>query len=160
MRQIRSECRCETMMRILGLMLDRVNRRAWSVAALVMLALSMGGCATSIADAPLVGLPADAPARPKEPGTYPAVHDLPADRAQSAMDPTEQTKVEKELIAARDRQATVAAGTTPAATPPAAKVKQKPKQRLVSPSVRDKKDVTQPQVRTNSATSEPALRLN
>jgi hypothetical protein len=143
-------------------MLDRANRRAWTVAALVTLALSMGGCATSIADMPLVGVPADAPARPKEAGSYPAVHDLPADRAQSAMDPTEQSKVQKELMAARDRQATVAAGTNPPAAtkPPAAKMKQKPKQPLVSPSVRDKKGVIQPQVRTNSATSEPVLRLN
>jgi hypothetical protein len=124
--------------------------------ALVTLVLPVGGCATSVADMPIVGVPPGAPARPKEAGAYPAVHDIPADREQSAMDPTEQTKIAKELIAARDRQATTA--NPPA--PPAAKVKQKPRQPLVSPSVRAKKDAIQPQVRTNSAASEPTLRLN
>jgi hypothetical protein len=90
------------------------SRKAWTVTALVMLALSVGGCATSIADIPLVGLPSDAPARPKEAGAYPAIHDLPADRAQSALEPSEQVKIQKELIAARDRQAG-GTGTSPAA---------------------------------------------
>ena len=98
-------------------MSDSGNRRAWTVAALVMLALSLGGCATSIADTPLIGVPSDAPGRPKEVSAYPAVHDLPAPRDQDAMDPTEQAKVEKELMAARDHQAEVAAGTNP--PPPA-----------------------------------------
>jgi hypothetical protein len=136
-------------------MLGSANRRAWTVTALVTLALSVGGCATSIADMPLVGVPAGAPARPNEAAAYPAVHDIPAAREQSPMDPTEQSKIAKELIAARDRQATVA-GTNP----PPAKVKQKPRPPLVSPSARDKKDAIQPQVRTNSAASEPSLRLN
>jgi hypothetical protein len=144
---------------IFGLMLGSADRRAWIMAALVTLAMPVGGCASSVADLPMVGVPADAPARPKEAAAYPAVHDIPADREQSPMDPTEQTKVAKELIAARDRQATIA-GTTPPAAPPAAKVKQKPRQPLVSPSVRDKKDAIQPQVRTNSAASDPTLRLN
>jgi hypothetical protein len=81
------------------------SRKAWTVTALMMLALSVGGCATSIADMPLVGLPSDAPARPKEAGAYPAIHDLPAAREQSALEPSEQAKIQKELIAARDRQA-------------------------------------------------------
>jgi hypothetical protein len=95
-------------------MLDRANRRVSTVTALMLLALSAGGCATSIADMPLVGVPSDAPTRPNQPGSYPAVHDLPAAREQSTMDPTEQAKIEKELIAARDRQAT-AGGTNPPA---------------------------------------------
>jgi hypothetical protein len=89
-------------------MLRNGNRTAWIVTALVMLALSAGGCATSIADMPLVGVPSDAPARPKDPAAYPAVEDLPAAREDGVMDPTEQVKIAKELIAARDRQATVA----------------------------------------------------
>lgn len=100
------------------MMSDSWNRRATTVAALVMLALSLGGCASSIADSPLIGVPSDAPGRPKEVSAYPAVHDLPAPREQDAMDPTEQAKVEKELMAARDHQADVAAGKTP---PPAGK---------------------------------------
>jgi hypothetical protein len=98
-----------------GLMSDSGNRRAWTAAALVMSALALGGCATSIADIPVIGVPADAPGRPKEVSAYPAVHDLPAPREQDAMDPTEQAKIEKELVAARDRQAEVAADKPPPA---------------------------------------------
>ena len=36
---------------------------AWG--ALLISALALGGCSTSIADLPLVGTPTDAPARPK-----------------------------------------------------------------------------------------------
>src|SRR3979490_3140181 len=44
--------------------------RALAVAALLLSVLALGGCATSIADLPLVGTPADAPARPKEAGGH------------------------------------------------------------------------------------------
>src|SRR3954451_17599150 len=88
--------------------------------ALLLLALPVGGCATSIADLPLIGTPADAPARPKEAGSYPAVHDLPQDRPENAMDAAERTKVQNELIAARNRQAAASAAQN-AATNPAAK---------------------------------------
>ena len=96
-------------------MSDGGNRRAWAVAALLMAAPALGGCATSIADIPVIGVPSDAPARPKEVSAYPAVHDLPAPREQDAMDPAEQAKIEKELVAARDRQAEVAADKPPPA---------------------------------------------
>ena len=84
----------------------------WSMAALFVSALAVGGCSTSIADLPGVGLPADAPQRPKEAGGYLPVHDLPPDRGEAAMNPNEQAKIEAELIAARDRQAASSA-TTP-----------------------------------------------
>ena len=73
--------------------------------ALLAAALALGGCSTSIADLPGVGVPTDAPARPKEAGAYLPVHDLPPDRDEAAMKPAEQKKIEAELIAARDRQA-------------------------------------------------------
>ena len=93
------------------------------VAGVLLLALPIGGCATSIADLPLIGTPADAPARPKEVGAYPAVHDLPQDRPEAAMDTAERNKVSNELIAARNQQAaTVAAEAAAAAAKnPAAK---------------------------------------
>lgn len=72
-------------------------------------ALALGGCATSIADLPLVGTPADAPARPKEAGVYLPVHDLPPDRDEAALAPAEQARALRELAAARDRQASSAA---------------------------------------------------
>jgi hypothetical protein len=88
---------------------DRQNR-AWVLGALLLSALALGGCSSSIADLPLVGTPADAPVRPKEAGAYLPVHDLPPDRDEAALPPAEQAKIEKELIAARDRQASTTAG--------------------------------------------------
>jgi hypothetical protein len=85
------------------------KRRTLVLGALLVSALALGGCSSSIADLPLVGTPADAPARPKEAGAYLPVHDLPPDREQAAMAPAERAKVEAELVAARDRQASVAA---------------------------------------------------
>ena len=78
-------------------------------AALLASALALGGCSTSIADLPLVGTPADAPERPKEPGGYLPVHDLPPDRAEPELPPAERAKIQAELLAARDRQASAAA---------------------------------------------------
>jgi hypothetical protein len=88
-------------------------------AGALLLALAVGGCATSIAELPLVGVPADAPARPKEVGAYPAVHDLPQDRPEAAMDTAERNKVASELIAARDRQAATGAAQNPTPNPAA-----------------------------------------
>ena len=93
-----------------------VDRKPSAIVVGVLLsALTLGGCATSIADLPLVGTPADAPARPKEAGSYLPVHDLPPDRDEAAMAPAEQAKIQRELLAARDRQASTAAGKNPAA---------------------------------------------
>jgi hypothetical protein len=89
--------------------------RALAVAALLLSALALGGCATSIAELPLVGTPADAPARPKEAGGYLPVHDMPPNRDQAAMAPAEQAKIQAELAAARDCQAAAAAASNAAA---------------------------------------------
>lgn len=85
----------------------RINRmiRLVAAGALAASTLSLGGCSTSVADLPGIGLPADAPARPKEAGGYLPVHDMPPDRDEAAMKPAEQAKIQAELIAARDRQA-------------------------------------------------------
>jgi hypothetical protein len=82
---------------------------ALAVGLLLLSGLALGGCATSIADMPIVGTPADAPARPKEAGGYLPVHDLPPDREEAEMTPAEQAKALKDLAAARDHQASVAA---------------------------------------------------
>jgi hypothetical protein len=89
------------------------HRKAFALGALFVAALALAGCSTTIADMPGVGPPADAPARPQEAGAYPPVNDLPPDRDQAVLDPTQRDKIEKELIAARDRQAS----TSPSATP-------------------------------------------
>jgi hypothetical protein len=75
------------------------------MAALFASALAIGGCSTQIADMPGVGVPTDAPQRPKEAGAYLPVHDLPPDREEAAMKPAELAKIQAELVAARDRQA-------------------------------------------------------
>src|SRR6202163_3607241 len=95
--------------------LNRKKREPALGALLLSSALALGGCATSIADLPLVGTPADAPARPKEAGAYLPVHDLPPVREEAALPPAEQAKVLKELSAARDRQASAKAAKNPAA---------------------------------------------
>ena len=79
--------------------------------------LALGGCSTQIADMPAVGLPADAPERPKEAGGYLPVHDLPPDRDRQAMKPAERAKIEAELTAARDRQASTTAAPPRASGP-------------------------------------------
>jgi hypothetical protein len=85
------------------------------MSALLLSSVALGACSTSIADLPLVGTPADAPARPKEVGAYLPVHDLPPGRDEAAMAPAEQARVQNELLAARDRQASTAAAQNPAA---------------------------------------------
>ena len=90
------------------MLVDR-KKRTLALGALLVSALALGGCSVSIADLPLVGTPADAPERPKEAGAYLPVHDLPPDREEAAMAPAERAKVQSELIAARDRQASAAA---------------------------------------------------
>jgi hypothetical protein len=93
-----------------------VDRKRTALAgAALLLALALGGCSSPIADMPLLGTPADAPARPKEAGTYLPVHDIPPDREEAALPPAERAKIEAELAAARDRQASAAAAQNSAA---------------------------------------------
>lgn len=99
---------------------SRQNRLSVWV-ALLLAALTVGGCSSTIADLPLAGAPADAPARPKEAGAYLPVHDLPPDRDEAVIPPKERAKIESELIAARDRQAINAQGSTGNAQNSAAK---------------------------------------
>jgi hypothetical protein len=91
------------------------KNRALALGALLASALALGGCSISIADLPLVGTPADAPERPKETGAYLPVHDLPPDRAEPELAPAERARIQAELIAARDRQASAAAAKDAAA---------------------------------------------
>ena len=81
-----------------------VKRFIWAALGLAAL---LAGCAPG----PIIdrlpgelGLPTGAPARPETPYEYPAVHDMPPDRASSPMTEEEQVRLEKELINVRDRQ--------------------------------------------------------
>jgi hypothetical protein len=93
----------------------RVDRKAGALAvtALLFSALALGGCATSIADLPLVGTPADAPEPPKEASSYLPVNDLPPARDETVITAAERAKLLKELAAARDRQESTVAVQNP-----------------------------------------------
>jgi hypothetical protein len=90
-----------------------------SGAALLLLALSAGGCSMPMGDLPL----ADANAHTKDANGYIPVHDMPTDRAEPTMDAAQRAKLQAELLAARDRQASAAAASEAAAASqnPAAK---------------------------------------
>jgi hypothetical protein len=80
---------------------------AWAGAVLLLAALVLGGCSTSIADIPLGSASSDT--RAKDTGAYLPVNELPPARDEAAMEPAERAKVQKELVAARDRQASAVA---------------------------------------------------
>jgi len=71
--------------------------------ALLLSSLSLGGCATSTAGSSPMDARAEAPAPPKA-SAYLPVEDLPPKREKPAMTAEERSKLQKELIAARDRQ--------------------------------------------------------
>ena len=70
----------------------------------LLMSLSLGGCATSTAGSSLMDARAEEPGHPKTTG-YPAVHDVPPRPEKPAMTADEQSKLKKDLTAARDRQA-------------------------------------------------------
>ena len=72
----------------------------------LLLSLSLGGCATSTAGSSLMDARAEAPAA--KTSAYLPVEDLPPKRDMPAMTSDERLKLQKELIAARDRQLAVA----------------------------------------------------
>jgi hypothetical protein len=84
-------------------MSERPVRGALAGAALLLAALALGGCSTSISEIPIGSTASDA--RPKEAGAFLPVNETPPAREEAAMDPAERAKVQKELIAARERQA-------------------------------------------------------
>jgi hypothetical protein len=95
--------------------------------ASVWLAAGLGGCSPGpmIDKIPtdIMGLPAGAPTRPDTPYNYPAVHDMPPDRASVPMSDEEQVKLEKDLANQRDRQE----GRPPPAKKPPSTAKKPPK---------------------------------
>jgi hypothetical protein len=76
---------------------------AFAAAVLLLSSLSLGGCATSTAGSSLMDARAETQAPPKA-SAYLPVEDLPK-RDKPAMTPDERLKLQKELIAVRDRQA-------------------------------------------------------
>jgi hypothetical protein len=76
--------------------------------ALALSALGLAGCSISIADLPLGGTSAEAPQHPKDADGYLPVNERPPDREETVIDPTERARIARELIAARERQASAA----------------------------------------------------
>jgi hypothetical protein len=76
---------------------------ALAVGTTLLLGLALGGCATSTPGSSLMDARAEARG-PTKAGLYLPVEDLPAPREKPVMTPDERSKLQKELIAARDRQ--------------------------------------------------------
>jgi hypothetical protein len=98
-----------------------------AVPAILLLGLALSGCASMMADnLPVVGLPANAPARPETSGPFLPVHDLPPPRQEEMMSLADQTKIANELTDARAKGKATAASdaaeiAAAAAPPPKAK---------------------------------------
>src|SRR3984893_10065644 len=84
--------------------------------ALLLSGLSLGGCATSSVGSSLMDARAQATAVPKT-SVYLPVEDLPPKREKPTMTPDERSKLQKELIAARDRQTSAVKARGDAARP-------------------------------------------
>ena len=98
-----------------------LSRRALA-AALIAGAGLLGGCtgANTIADhlpTALGGLPDGTPQRPTTAAAYPAVHDMPPPRPTAVLSDAEQTKLEGDLVAARNRTAEAAKAAAAADKP-------------------------------------------
>jgi hypothetical protein len=92
---------------------------ALGTAALLLFSLFLGGCTTSTtpSSSSLMDAHAEAPVLPKTSGYLP-VEDLPPKDKKPAMTADERLKLQKELIAARDRQASRAKATSSQPTKP------------------------------------------
>jgi hypothetical protein len=111
--------------------------RAFDRAILAALSLLLAGCssgpAIDLVPSAVGGLPSGAPARPATAAQFPAVHDMPPQRADAALTADDQVKMEKNLRAARDQleeQGKAVArgdGELPTKKPPAAAPKPKHK---------------------------------
>jgi len=98
------------------------QRRAFALGLLAVSASALAGCASQLADlqqpdpsantsanAPAdtsAVAPADASSQPSQASTYLPVEDLPSGSGNDVITPAQRAKIEAELIAARDRQAT------------------------------------------------------
>ena len=83
---------------------SRLAVRVFAVAAALCVPF-LSGCSTHIGDIQSpIALPAGAPERPATPHVYPAVHDMPPERAAPMMSEDQQERLESDLVAARNRQ--------------------------------------------------------
>lgn len=71
---------------------------------MLALGLMLGGCASHVADMPVVGLPANTPERPAVAPDYLPVNDVTPPRTETPLTPDQRAQLTRELTAARDRQ--------------------------------------------------------
>ncbi|HEY5965352.1 MAG TPA: hypothetical protein VIU42_15155 [Xanthobacteraceae bacterium] len=135
---------------------QKIGSRALPAVVLALAAatpLGLSGCASinqkfaeSASQLPHVGVSPNAPARPAEQMTYPAVHDVPPPRTAVMLTDVEQHKLETDLVAARDQQQ-ISVGV-----PPASRKKKEPAKTQAA-----KTEVTRTEAtRTEAARSAPA----
>jgi hypothetical protein len=79
-------------------------KTALAAGALLLLSLSLGGCATSTGGSTPMDAQAEVPGPPKSTAYLP-VEDVPPRPEKPAMTADEQSKLKKDLTVARDRQA-------------------------------------------------------
>jgi hypothetical protein len=91
----------------------RAPRAAVTAIAVLLAGLALGGCSIPLSDLPSFG--GSDPAKEKDADGFLAVNATPGGREEKVLEPAERAKVEKELIAARERQAAAAAAAGTAA---------------------------------------------
>jgi hypothetical protein len=99
-----------------------LRKRIAAMAAALCVACALGGCSSGMIDAiptPLGGLPEGAPQRPAMPVEFPAVHDMPPARVDTALSEAERKRLREDLISTRERNAKAAAPETEQTPPPA-----------------------------------------
>jgi len=88
---------------------SKAGARVIAAGVVLCAALALAGCSSPVADMPSLDSDVSAAAKPKEPGGYLPVNDVPHDRDAPMISPAERAKIEKELLAARDRQVSASA---------------------------------------------------
>lgn len=78
--------------------------RLLALGVLSLAGIALAGCSSQIADLQSVGS-TDSSSRVKEVGTYLPVHDLPPERGEAVISPEQRAKIQAELVAAREHQA-------------------------------------------------------
>jgi hypothetical protein len=87
-------------------------RKGTIAAALLLLAASLCGCSSVVDTIPswAGGLPEGVPARSANPPAYPAVHDMPPPRQDTALSDAERKRLRKDLNVTRDKATAPAPG--------------------------------------------------
>lgn len=96
---------------------DHIRQTVRAMAIALVLGAPLGGCSTAVVDHipnSLGGLPEGVPQRPAVQPAYPAVHDMPAPREDTALSEAQRKRLQEDLKKARDRYAPTGKETTSA----------------------------------------------